>query len=236
MTSHDHGAAAGGLARCQTAVQRLAGDGKDAQLVANFHAKLCEVRVLDPACGSGNVLYVTLEMMKRPEGEVSFLLDEVAEEHTSFITVDPNQFVGIELNHRAAIVADLVLWIGYLQWRPATMGRRPRPSLCCAISKISETAVQCWNGPGASRAGDVNGARRDGITTLRHIVRGEEVLDASAQITVYDDATPRLTKWPETELSVGNPTFIGASRLRAALTMSGLCAKPTPRWRNLRIW
>ncbi len=36
-----------------------------------LHGHLCEVRVLDPACGSGNFLYVSLELMKRLEGEVS---------------------------------------------------------------------------------------------------------------------------------------------------------------------
>ena len=35
-----------------------------------FHHQLCAVRVLDPACGSGNFLYVTLEHLKRLEGEV----------------------------------------------------------------------------------------------------------------------------------------------------------------------
>jgi type I restriction-modification system DNA methylase subunit len=34
-----------------------------------FHRRLCQVKVLDPACGSGNFLYVTLERMKRLEGE-----------------------------------------------------------------------------------------------------------------------------------------------------------------------
>jgi hypothetical protein len=52
----------------QTAVQRLASDGKEedaCKLVRVFHSKLCEIRVLDPACESGNFLYVSLEMMKR---------------------------------------------------------------------------------------------------------------------------------------------------------------------------
>ena len=35
-----------------------------------FHEKLCRTRVLDPACGTGNFLYVSLELMKRLEGEV----------------------------------------------------------------------------------------------------------------------------------------------------------------------
>ncbi len=38
--------------------------------IVRFHNHLCEVKVLDPACGSGNFLYVTLEHLKRLEGEV----------------------------------------------------------------------------------------------------------------------------------------------------------------------
>ncbi|MEQ1852921.1 MAG: type IIL restriction-modification enzyme MmeI, partial [Chthoniobacteraceae bacterium] len=38
--------------------------------ITRFHDQLCEVTVLDPACGSGNFLYVTLEHLKRLEGEV----------------------------------------------------------------------------------------------------------------------------------------------------------------------
>jgi type II restriction/modification system DNA methylase subunit YeeA len=38
--------------------------------VRAFHQKLCHTRVLDPACGSGNFLYVTLDLFKRLEGEV----------------------------------------------------------------------------------------------------------------------------------------------------------------------
>jgi hypothetical protein len=66
----------------QTAVQRLTEDGKEEdarKLVHDFHRKLCEIKVLDPACGSGNFLYVALEMMKRLEGEITALLKELGE-------------------------------------------------------------------------------------------------------------------------------------------------------------
>lgn len=109
----------------QIAVQRLNADGKTdraLKLVQTFHHDLCEVRVLDPACRSGNFLYVALEMMKRLEGEVTSLMEELGETQTSFITVDPHQFLGIELNTWAANVAELVLWIGYLQWHYRTHG------------------------------------------------------------------------------------------------------------------
>ena len=76
--------------------------------------------MLDPACGSGNVPYVALELMKRLEGEVTTLLSERGEDQSALglegHTVDPHQFLGIELNPWDAAVGELVLWIGYLQW------------------------------------------------------------------------------------------------------------------------
>ena len=51
--------------------KRGAGDAKGAQAeIQAFHERLCETRILDPACGTGNFLYVSLELMKRLEGEV----------------------------------------------------------------------------------------------------------------------------------------------------------------------
>src|SRR5690606_34339874 len=96
--------------------------------------RLCTVRVLDPACGSGNFLYVTLEHLKRLEGEVVTALSdygdaqgvlgssEALHEMTEGRTVTPGQLLGIEINPRAAAIADVVLWIGYLQWHLRTYG------------------------------------------------------------------------------------------------------------------
>ena len=43
---------------------------KARETVREFHRVLCNTRVLDPACGSGNFLYVAMELMKRLEGEI----------------------------------------------------------------------------------------------------------------------------------------------------------------------
>ncbi|MDA9265249.1 class I SAM-dependent DNA methyltransferase [bacterium] len=207
----------------QTAVQRLAADGKEEdarKLVRDFHAKLCEIRVMDPACGSGNFLYVALEMMKRLEGEVTALLTELGEEQTSFITVDPHQFLGIELNPWAANVAELVLWIGYLQWHFRTHGlAAPSEPVLRDFKNIRNgDAVLEWadRTPRMDEHG-VPVTRWDGVTTIRHNVTGEEVPDPTARITVYDYAKPKATKWPEAEFIVGNPPFIGDKRMRETL-------------------
>src|SRR5690606_30813511 len=128
----------------QAAALTLAAEGKEAdaiKLMRAFHHRLCTVRVLDPACGSGNFLYVTLEHLKRLEGEVLNALDEIGyrqgglaidgerTDATRAETVDPHQLLGIELNPRAAAIAEVVLWIGYLQWHFRTQGdvQPPQP-------------------------------------------------------------------------------------------------------------
>ncbi|WP_412565620.1 class I SAM-dependent DNA methyltransferase [Thalassobius sp. MITS945101] len=207
----------------QIAVQRLNADGKTDQalkLVKDFHHDLCEVRVLDPACGSGNFLYVALEMMKRLEGEVTSLMEELGETQTSFITVDPHQFLGIELNTWAANVAELVLWIGYLQWHYRTHGiAAPSEPVLRDFKNIeNRDAVLEWSE--RTPRVDENGkpvTRWDGVTTMRHQVTGEEVPDPGARVQVYDYAKPKATTWPKATFIVGNPPFIGASRLRDAL-------------------
>ncbi len=105
------------------------------RLVREYLMRLCEVRVLDPACGSGNFLYVALEQMKRLEGEVLNFLDALGDTQGRLDlaghTVNPHQLLGIELNPRAAEVAEMVLWIGYLQWHYRTRGNvnPPEPIL-----------------------------------------------------------------------------------------------------------
>lgn len=107
------------------------------QTVQAFHHRLCTVLVLvlDPACGSGNFLYVTLEHLKRLEGEVLNQLEALAGAQDSLDlageTVTLQQLRGIELNPRAAALAELVLWIGYLQWQARTVG----------VSHIAEPVV-----------------------------------------------------------------------------------------------
>jgi hypothetical protein len=54
--------------------------------------------------------------MKRLEGEVIKALRDFGHEQQVLLTIDPHQFLGIEVNPRAAAIADLVLWSGYLQW------------------------------------------------------------------------------------------------------------------------
>jgi hypothetical protein len=108
-------------ARAASADLRARGDADGARLeVAAFHERLAHTRVLDPACGTGNFLYVALERMKALEAEVLSELDALGVQGALRLErLDPRTFLGIEVNPRAAAIAELVLWIGYLQavWR-----------------------------------------------------------------------------------------------------------------------
>jgi type II restriction/modification system DNA methylase subunit YeeA len=83
-----------------------------------FAERLQQVRVLDPACGSGNFLYVVLHKLKDLEKEViTFAIDHG---FSGFLPhVGPWQLHGIETNAYAFELAQMTIWIGWLQWMRA---------------------------------------------------------------------------------------------------------------------
>ena len=188
-----------------------------------YLARLTSVRVLDPACGSGNFLYVTLEHLKRIEGEVQDALARygVAGLDLEGAAVTPAQLLGIEVNPRAAAIAELVLWIGYLQWHLRTHGGPAGladPVLQAYGNVENRDAVLAY----ASKTPrlDADGEPVtiwDGRTTTPHPATGEEVPDTAARTTVYDYADAEPADWPQAEFVVGNPPFVGNKRMRDAL-------------------
>ena len=90
-------------------------DDKIRGFLQDFQARLSSVRVLDPACGSGNFLYVALRQMHDLEKKV--LMRAADLELRGFLPeVSPAQFYGIELNEYASDLARTAIWIGHLQW------------------------------------------------------------------------------------------------------------------------
>ena len=83
-----------------------------------FQDRLASVRVLDPACGSGNFLYIALRSILDLEKSVIDFNDAKNWEEM-FPRVQPNQMLGLEINPYAAELARTALWIGYIQWHQA---------------------------------------------------------------------------------------------------------------------
>lgn len=190
-------------------------------LIRNFHQKLCNTTVLDPACGSGNFLYVSMELMKRLEGEVLNALRDFGGGEQALVTIDPHQFKGIEVNPRAASITDLVLWIGYLQWHSRTLGKNApiREPIIRKFHNIeNRDAVLAWDAiePVTDEAGNPV-TRWDGRTMKKHPVTGEDVPDETARVQELRYINPRKAEWPKADYIVGNPPFIGNKRMRLAL-------------------
>jgi hypothetical protein len=189
-----------------------------------FHHQLCHTRVLDPACGSGNFLYVTLEHLKRLEAEVLARLAELGATQAVLglegETVTLQQFLGIELNPRAAALAELVLWIGWLQWQIRSFGNQSvaEPVVHDYRNIACRDAVLAWDRQ--ELACDEAGkplTRWDGVTRKPHPVTGELVPDEAAQVPQWRYINPRQAEWPQADFIVGNPPFIGKLKMREAL-------------------
>jgi restriction-modification enzyme MmeI-like protein len=204
--------------------RRAGGTEGAAEVVRAFHRKLCTVRVLDPACGSGNFLYVTLEHLKRLEGEVLDLLNGLGQMTLDYeeqgLAVDPHQLLGIEVNPRAAAITDLVLWIGYLQWHFRTRGQTlPAQPVIKKFHNIEcRDAVLAYDGvePVLDESGQPVTVW-DRRTCKKHPITGEDVPDDMARVPLYRYVNPHKAEWPKADYVVGNPPFVGKLYLLTSL-------------------
>jgi type II restriction/modification system DNA methylase subunit YeeA len=99
------------------------------ELITGFAGEIAQVKVLDPACGSGNFLYVALKQLLDLEKTViTFAGDQGLTR--PFPQVGPEQLRGIEINEYAHELAQITVWIGYIQWlRDNGFGRPSEPIL-----------------------------------------------------------------------------------------------------------
>lgn len=151
-----------------------------------FHERLASLRVLDPACGTGNFLYVSMELLQALESRVIERIQTLG--GTASPRVGPQQFYGLELNPRAAKIAELVLWIGWLRNR-----------LKDDPEAVPEPVLQ--------RSANLNMGRHGRYDAVLRLTETGE--------PDYDN--PVLAAWPEAEFIVGNPPFIGGKDIRERL-------------------
>ena len=80
-----------------------------------FLNRLRAFTVLDPACGSGNFLYLALQALKDLEHRVQFEAEALGFQR-AFPEIGPANVKGIEINPYAAELARVSVWIGEIQW------------------------------------------------------------------------------------------------------------------------
>ncbi len=109
-------------------------------LLAGFFDHLASIRVLDPACGSGNFLYVALrrllDLWKRAR---DFAIEhgiQLGIKYASEKMVSPSQLFGIEIEFYAHELASIVVWIGFLQWKYENGIQEDREPILLKLSNI----------------------------------------------------------------------------------------------------
>lgn len=107
----------------------------------------------------------------------------------------------MEINPRAAAIAELVLWIGHLQWHIRTKGGLPSEPILKAFKNIVVRDALLAANEELKRDGSGRPVTRPGPD--------------GSQVEVYEYKDPRQPVWPEAEFIVGNPPFIGGKDIRA---------------------
>jgi hypothetical protein len=200
-----------------------------------FLERLKHYRVLDPACGSGNFLYLALKALKDVEHQVNLEAEALGLERQIDGT-GPHNVLGIEINEYAAELARVTVWIGELQWRvqrgyPFKLDPvlEPLDHIECrdAVLNLSVRAeppsVQAE--PPSVQAGPPS-VRAEPTSVRAEPVEAPAGTSTSSVRTAEDSvqaeppsvrAEPVEARWPKADAVVGNPPFVGDKKMRAEL-------------------
>jgi len=107
------------------------------KLLYGFADEIAATTVLDPACGSGNFLYVALRELLNLEKDVIRFATDLGLP-MFFPTVKPEQLYGIEINEYAHELAQATIWIGYIQWLRENGFGQPSEPILKALDNIRE--------------------------------------------------------------------------------------------------
>ncbi len=174
------------------------GKGTPAQRdeLAAFQKKLAATTVLDPACGSGNFLYVSLQLLLALEKEVLAYTTQLGFKLAPKVGVQ--QLRAIEINPYAYELAQVSVQIGYLQWRRDN-----------GFDNDRTPVLQ-----------NLDGFRNEDALLEPHFGRkARNLKEARADEHTADTSLKFYTEraWPACDVIVGNPPFLGDKVMRREL-------------------
>jgi hypothetical protein len=165
-------------------------------MLNKFVERLAAVRVLDPACGSGNFLYVSLQLLLGLEKEViSFGTEiDIRVEHR----VGVQQLKAIEINPYAFELAQVSVQIGYLQWRRDNGFDNERTPVLQVLEGFQN---------------------EDALLAAHFRNKAKTLKQAQASEHKGDNALKFYTEreWPKCDVIVSNPPFLGDKLMRGEL-------------------
>lgn len=147
-------------------------------------------RALDPACGSGNFLYLALKCLKDIEHHSHLQAAELGLDRQTDLVTGTHNVLGLELNEYAAELARVTVWIGELQWRiDHGYEFKTNPVLEPLDHIECRDALLCLAADGAAA----------GVGT-------DVGMGAVAE-----------AQWPAADVVIGNPPFLGDKKMRTEL-------------------
>ncbi len=172
--------------------QRGKGTAEERARIEKFLQKLRSIIVLDPACGSGNFLYVALQLLLGLEKEV--ITCGVQLDFRLAPQVSVQQLRAIELNPYAFELAQVSVQIGFLQWRRDNGFPNDRTPVLQNLDGFQN---------------------EDALLVPHFRSKAKTLKDAQAGEHAGDSALKFYTEreWPKCDVIVGNPPFLGGSKL-----------------------
>ncbi len=200
-------------------------------------------RVLDPACGSGNFLFLGLKALKDIEHRSHLEAATLGLDREADLVTGPHNVLGIELNEYAAELARVTVWIGELQWRMAhgyEFKRNPVlepldhiecrdalltfPVIASGAQQSSDSVIASEARQSMSQAVDADSGARAAQTPGAHALRSLKSPPTSAPPTPRSGpSSPTFASgvkeaaWPKADVVIGNPPFLGDKKMRAEL-------------------
>jgi hypothetical protein len=200
--------------------------------------RLKDYRVLDPACGSGNFLFLGLKALKDIEHRSHLDAAELGLDREADLVTGPHNVLGIELNEYAAELARVTVWIGELQWRLAhgypfktNPVLEPLDHIECRDALLAFPVLATPGDGSVARAGQTPGAHtlrflKSPPTSAPPTPRSETAEqemgsdpDCAQQHSGSDPLScgPSEASWPTANVVIGNPPFLGDKKMRAEL-------------------
>ncbi len=179
-----------------TAYVKGKGTPAEREKLAAFQKKIAGLAVLDPACGSGNFLYVSLQLLLDLEKEVVTYATQLGFKFAPRVSVQ--QLLAIEINPYAFELAQVSVQIGFLQWRRDN-----------GFDNDRSPVLQ-----------NLDGFQNEDALLVPHFhSKARTLKEAQAGEHKGDDALKFYTEreWPKCDVIVSNPPFLGTKKLRAEL-------------------
>src|ERR1035437_6145195 len=177
-------------------LKRGKGTVEERSHLQKFLKKLRAIIVLDPACGSGNFLYVSLQLLLSLEKEVITFAEQFGFRFEPEVSVQ--QLRAIEINSYAFELAQVSVQIGYLQWRRDN-----------GFDNDRTPVLQ-----------NLDGFQNEDALLVPHFRNKARTLkEAQAGEHAGDDALKFYTEreWPKCDVVVSNPPFLGGKLIRREL-------------------